>query len=76
MIRQSYWYSRPIERSLVRMVVPTPIGSGDVSSSLSTLSSHCGRFRASSMNAKTSSRGRAMTTATRLVNTRGQPISL
>jgi hypothetical protein len=31
-----YKCSRPIERSVVRTVVPTPIGSGDVSSSRST----------------------------------------
>ena len=31
----------------MRRVLPTPIGSGEVSSSLSTLSSQCGRLRAS-----------------------------
>ena len=36
-----------MERSLVRTVVPTPMGSGDVNSSLTTLSSHWGRLRAS-----------------------------
>jgi hypothetical protein len=44
-------------------------GSGEVSSSLSTLSSQSGRFRASATNAKTSSSGRAIWTDTVLVNT-------
>ena len=50
---QLYSYSRPIDRSRVRTVVPTPIGSGEVSSSLSTLPSQSGRLRASSTNANT-----------------------
>jgi S-adenosylmethionine synthetase len=65
---QVYTYSRPIERRVVRTVVPTPIGSGELSPSLSTLSSQRGRFRASSTKAKTSSTGRKMTADTRLVN--------
>ena len=61
--------SRPIDRIRVRTVLPTPIGSGEVSSSLPTLSSQLGRLRASDTNANTSSSGRAMTTATLRVNT-------
>ena len=61
--------SRPIERSPVRTVLPTPIGSGEVSSSVSTLSSQRGRFRASATKGKTSSGGRAISTETLLVNT-------
>jgi hypothetical protein len=34
---------RPLERIRVRTVLPTPIGSAEVSSSVSTLSSHWGR---------------------------------
>ena len=40
MIFQSSWRLLPRERMVVRTVLPTPIGSGEVSSSLSTLSSH------------------------------------
>jgi Winged helix-turn helix len=72
-ISQVYSYGRPPERPLVCTLVPTPIGSGEVSSSLSTLSSQRGRLRASATIAKTSSAGRAMRTATLLVNT-GPPV--
>src|SRR3954454_7164980 len=71
-ISQSISYSRPIERNRVRTVLPTRIGSGEVSSSLSTLSSQLGRLRASETNANTSSGVQAMTTATLLVNMGGR----
>src|SRR4029453_3425780 len=60
--------SRPMERILVRTVLPTAIGSGDVSSALSTLSSQRGLFLASATNWNTSSRGREIRTETLLVN--------
>ena len=68
MIFQSSRRLLPLERIVVRTVLPTPIGSGEVSSSLSTLSSHCGRLRASATNAKTSSIGFAIVTETLRVN--------
>ena len=68
-IFHSYWYSRPIERRRVRTVLPTRIGSDDVSSSLITSSSHSGRLRASATYGKTSSRGRETEMATLRVNT-------
>jgi hypothetical protein len=49
---------------------PTPIGSCEINSLLSTLSSHCGRLRASSRYTKTSSTGRGIWTATLLENKR------
>ena len=67
-IFQSSRRALPLDRIVVLTVLPTPIGSGEVSSSLSTLSSHRGRLRASATNANTSSIGFAIVTETLRVN--------
>ena len=67
-IFQSSRRALPLDRIVVLTVLPTPIGSGEVSSSLSTLSSHCGRLRASATNANTSSIGFPIVTEALRVN--------